>query len=268
MDGPRIDITDLKKEYVQFEMSNCDLSIANGLRRVIMAEVPTMAIDLVEVETNTSVLHDEFLAHRFGLIPLRSDNVGDFRYTRDCVCKESCDNCSVKLSLSVKCTEETTRSVTTKDLMSSSRYVYPVLDDDEDGNDNGILIVKLRKGQELKVSCIAKKGVGKEHAKWNPAVTVAFEYDPDNRLRHTTLWFEESIKEEWPRSSNSKLKEDEDPEDLPYDFKAEPDKFYFKVEAVGSLKPEDIVVAGLTVLTEKLKRLDYLLIQESTQQER
>lgn len=70
---PKLEILDLRDDFIKFELSETDTSVANALRRVMIAEVPTLAIDLVTIEINTSVMTDEFLAHRLGMIPLSFD---------------------------------------------------------------------------------------------------------------------------------------------------------------------------------------------------
>jgi hypothetical protein len=70
---------------------------------------------------------------------------------------------------------------------------------------------------------------------------VAFEYDPHNKLRHTSYWFETDIKAEWPLSENAK--EEEPPrDDEPFDYNAKPSKFYFEIETDGSLSPQEVVM--------------------------
>lgn len=69
----KIKILELSRYATKFELYNTDLAVANALRRIMISEVPTMTIDLVEVRENTSALHDEFLAHRLGLVPLNSE---------------------------------------------------------------------------------------------------------------------------------------------------------------------------------------------------
>lgn len=66
---------------------------------------------MVEIETNTSVLADEFIAHRLGLIPLDSKNVNDLNYSRDCDCEQYCEQCSVTLTLNAKCQSDEIKSI-------------------------------------------------------------------------------------------------------------------------------------------------------------
>jgi len=70
----------------------------------------------------------------------------------------------------------------------------PVINDPEG---LGPVITKLRQGQEIRMTCIVKKGIAKEHAKWSPTSSIGFEYDPHNKLRHLDLWYEEDPKAEW-----------------------------------------------------------------------
>ncbi|KAI0035882.1 DNA-directed RNA polymerase [Vararia minispora EC-137] len=270
---PSVRIRDLQKDRADFVLENVDLAFANSLRRVMMADIPTVAIDMVEMETNTTVLPDEFIAHRLGMIPLVSANCDEaIRYNRDCTCSTSCQNCAVELRLNVSCNENRTMEVTSNhlDVVPKHEWDGEYYDDGEevmkrvenfghpvgkgDPNAEPILICKIRKGQALSVRCIAKKGLAKEHAKWSPCSAVSFEYDPHNRLRHTSYWFENDIKREWPVSENGN--EEEPPrEDEPFDFNAKPNKFYFVAETDGSLGPQEVIMKGLAELQTKLANL-------------
>lgn len=214
-----------------------------------------LAIDLVEINVNTSVMPDEFLAHRLGMIPLDSSNIDEpppvgLEYTRNCDCDQYCPKCSVELFLNAKCTGEGTMEIYARDLVvsSNSSLGHPIL---ADPKSRGPLICKLRKEQEISLRCIAKKGIAKEHAKWSPTSAVAFEYDPWNKLQHTDYWFENDADAEWPKSKNADW-EEPPREGEPFNFQEEPRRFYMDVESVGSIPPNEIMVQGLRILQEKL----------------
>jgi len=85
--APQIVIKDLRagqasEASIDFDVHNVDVSVVNSLRRVMWAEVPTLAIDLVDIEINTSPLHDEFLAHRLGLLPIDSTFIDQMKFPR------------------------------------------------------------------------------------------------------------------------------------------------------------------------------------------
>lgn len=284
---PKVKIREVKDDYMKFELRDTDASIANALRRVMIAEVPTIAIDLVEIEVNSSVLNDEFISHRLGLIPLTSERAMSMRFSRDCDACDGdgqCEFCSVEFYLRVKCLSDQTLDVTSKDLLSSDHTVVPVdYSDASSGFDNtpnkGIIIVKLRRGQELRLRAIARKGIGKDHAKWSPAATVTFMYEPDiyiNEDMMESLTLEE--KTELVESSPTKVFAIDpeskqvivvDPEAYTYDdevlkkveamgkpglveIHAKEDSFIFTVETTGAVKASQLVLNAIEVLKQKL----------------
>ncbi|EIW82913.1 insert subdomain of RNA polymerase alpha subunit [Coniophora puteana RWD-64-598 SS2] len=270
---PILKIREVKKDSVNFTLENVDLALANSIRRVVMADIPTVAIDMVEVQANTTVLPDEFIAHRLGMVPLVSTNCDEaMRLLRDCTCEEGCQFCSIELRLDISCHDNRTLEVTSNHLevvpfpfqdtaeslsgdelsKRSEDFGHPVGKNDPSAQP--VLICKMRKGQELRIKCIAKKGIAKEHAKWSPCSAVAFEYDPYNKLRHTTYWFEADERAEWPVSENAK-EEDAPREDEVFDYNAKPRKFYLEVETDGSLGPQEVMMKGLTELQTKLANL-------------
>ncbi|XP_058215666.1 DNA-directed RNA polymerases II, IV and V subunit 3-like [Rhododendron vialii] len=293
---PTVKIRELKDDYCKFELHSTDASLANALRRVMIAEVPTVAIDLVEIEVNSSVLNDEFIAHRLGLIPLTSDRAMSMRFSRDCDACDGdgqCEFCSVEFHLRAKCINDQTLDVTSKDLYSSDHTVVPVDFSDsgsgiENSEQRGIIIVKLRRGQELRLRAIARKGIGKDHAKWSPAATVTFMYEPEIHINEDmmdTLTLEE--KQGWVDSSPTKVFDIDapsqqvvvvDPEAYAYDDEvikkaeamgkpglveiyAKEDSFIFTVESTGAIKASQLVSNAIDILKQKL---DAVRLSEDT----
>lgn len=249
---PQITIRTTARDTVDFILSDVDLSLANSLRRVMLAEIPTLAIDLVDIVTNTSVLADEFIAHRLGLIPLHSEDIDKLKYTRDCTCEDHCDKCSVVLELRATCESQDTMNVYSSHFQVVSetglRLGAPVI---RDPQRRGVLIAKLKKHQQLHVRCVAKKGIAKEHAKWSPCAAIGFEYDPYNKLKHTDYWYEESVESEWPLTANAEWEEPPLPGEA-FDYQAKPNRFYYNLETTGVLPPNAVFQRGCDELQQKI----------------
>ena len=160
-------------------LKGIDRVYANALRRFAISEVPCMAIDEIVIHENSSVLYDEILAHRLGLIPLTTDLEG-YILSQDCDCKTSlgCTKCRVLLVLDAVATDEV-KTIYSGDLVSEDTRVKPYVDN--------IPIIKLAPSQKIKLEAYAKLGKGRHHAKWQP-VTISTLTDTDNDSEfHLTL---------------------------------------------------------------------------------
>ena len=174
-----IKILESSDSHVKVLLKGIDRVYANALRRFAISEVPCMAIDEIVIHDNSSVLYDEILAHRLGLIPLTTDLEG-YILPQDCDCKTSlgCTKCRVLLVLDAVATDEV-KTIYSGDLVSEDTRVKPYVDN--------IPIIKLAPNQKIKLEAYAKLGKGRHHAKWQP-VTISTLTDTDNDSEfHLTL---------------------------------------------------------------------------------
>ena len=154
-----VTIKEHTEDSIQFLVTGVSTPLANALRRVMIADVPIWAIELVQFEVNTTVIHDEMIAHRLGLIPLTS----------------SADPETETVNFSLDLTAGTeTEEWTSEQLESDNDDVVPAID--------GIPIVKVARGQQLKLTATAKRDTGNEHAKWSPVSTCFFQVTPEGYL--------------------------------------------------------------------------------------
>jgi len=240
---------------MEFVLSGVDPAFANALRRVMLREVPVMAIDEVEFIVNDSVMYDEVLSHRLGLVPLRTPD--GYVLPSECKCEDKrCEKCSVKLTLK----KEGPAVIMSGDLKSADKEVVPV--------SGSIPLVKLADGQRLQLIAIAHLGLGEDHAQWQPGV-VSYKYMPIFELDAKACdacgscveWCPQKILklisgklgitgvekctmcracvEACPRGA-IKIGHDGS-------------KFIFKIESTGALPPEQILSKALDILSDKCK---------------
>ena len=159
----KIEVVESDHDKIRVRMKGVQRSYANALRRLAMNYVPTMAIDEVVVLENSSVIYDEMIAHRLGLVPLKTD-LSRYVLPEDCDCENElgCKKCRVLLVLDTESTK--LKTVYSGDLVSEDPEVCPT--------SATIPIAKLPQGRKIKLEAYAKLGRGLSHAKWQ-AVSVS-----------------------------------------------------------------------------------------------
>ncbi|CAH0550527.1 unnamed protein product [Brassicogethes aeneus] len=186
-----------EKYEMEFDMIGIHPFLANTFRRIMLSEVPSMAIEKVHILNNTSIIQDEVLAHRLGLIPLKADP-RLFENKTDANAEHN-ENDSLEFELKIKCSNNKDQSIKnssrTEDMYKNSNVyskhikwvpignqkdkfkeqdVRPIHDD--------ILIAKMRPGHELDLKLFATKSCGKDHAKFSPVATVFYRLLPDIKI--------------------------------------------------------------------------------------
>ncbi len=156
-----LEVVSKDSQKIAIKLKGIPLQYANALRRVCLNGVLVFAIDTVDIIENSSVLPDEGLAHRLGLIPISTD-LSRFNEPSKCECQSEtgCSNCKVMLVLDSG-DSDVTRTVLSNELSSEDDSIKPV--------SGSVPIVELAPGQRIKVECYARLGRGTEHAKWNSA---------------------------------------------------------------------------------------------------
>jgi DNA-directed RNA polymerase subunit D len=164
-----LEIVEQRENYAKFILSGVTPTFANTLRRTVMSEVPTMAIDEVIIIENTTPLYDEIIAHRLGLIPLKTD-LENYALSEHCTCGgQGCTSCEVSLTLE-KSGEQDVSFVLSNDLISQDPKIVPVYPH--------IPVLKMAKDQKIFLEAIARLGRGSDHAKWQPVSTISYKYYP------------------------------------------------------------------------------------------
>jgi DNA-directed RNA polymerase subunit D len=261
-----VEIEVLEKDAMNIRLliRGVDIPFVNALRRTIMTEVPCMAVDEIVMLENSSILQDEVIAHRLGLIPLITD-LDSYNLPEECPCKSEfgCNLCRVTLTLDVEA-KEGTKSVYSSELKSENPDIRPVSDK--------IPIMKLAKEQKIRLEAYVRLGKGKNHAKWQPVSMCAYKYVPKIRISKNCNGCGKCA-EVCPRDVYTRTGNKIEVSNLmactlcldcvkacaqnpsPIEVTWEEDAVMFSLESTGTLPPERILSEAAKILEKQLKEL-------------
>ena len=158
-----LQVIDQNEQKISVKLQGMPLQYANALRRICLNGVPIFAIDTVDILENSSILADEGIAHRLGLIPIKTEFSS---------IDSNIESDKVMLTLDSGDTTET-RTIFSGDIQSQDNVIKPISEK--------IPIVTLAPNQRIKFEAHARLGRGTEHAKWNSAnIATLTETDKDD----------------------------------------------------------------------------------------
>ncbi|KAJ8673755.1 hypothetical protein QAD02_005017 [Eretmocerus hayati] len=195
-------ISESKDKFeLEFDLIGCSAALANAFRRILLSEVPSMAIEKVYMLNNTSIIQDEVLAHRLGLLPLKADpRLFEYPSTPANDEEEVSDQDTLRYEMKVSCRwnpqapKDSRRpddiycgnNVYSKDIkwvpIGKQADLYPQGDKQFGMVADDILICKMRPNQEIHCFMHAVKGIGKDHAKFSPVATATYRLLPDIQI--------------------------------------------------------------------------------------
>ena len=238
---------------MQFLLEDSNPQFANALRRIMISEVPILSIEKVEFSANDSVLYNEMIAHRLGLVPLVF-SPKDFHFKDKHDDEKTCTDCEVVFAINKK----GPGVVYTKDMKSSNPDVKPLYDD--------IPLVELFEDQKLKLDAFAYLGYGKDHAR-NQGALATYRYYATVSSTGKIENPEECVRK-CPRHA-LKINGKNILIDISCDMckecmkvckpaggielKEDNTKFIFNIESVSGLSPQDLVLQAVDILKSKVK---------------
>ena len=259
----KVEIKELKPKKAVIKIEETKPYFVNSLRRVMLSELPKLAVDDVVIYDNTSALFDEIIAHRLGMVPIPTD-LSLLTFRDECVCKgKGCPNCTVRYTLS----KEGEGTVYSGDLQPAEKS-WAI-------NEEKIVIVELYEDQRLILEVEAILGKGKDHAKWQAVQAPGYKMDKtinfDKKRINEVKEFINKLPEGTVEIKGDKLELKDikklpilesfmDKEDIDFiSIERDPTKVTFTFETDSSFTAKDALLESAKILERKYNELGKLL---------